>query len=63
VTLAPGLTVTEGEKVKVVLGVIVEVVALCPPGDTAALSVDSVEGSLTDTIKEPMPCTCPVRFV
>jgi len=62
VTLAPGLTVTGGEKVKVVRVVIVEVVALCPPGDTAAVNADSAEGSLTDTIREAMTCTCSVRF-
>jgi hypothetical protein len=55
--------VTGGKKVKEVLAVIVELVALCPPGETAAVSADSVEGSLTDTIREPMTCTCPVRFV
>jgi hypothetical protein len=55
--------VTGGEKVKEVLAVIVELVALCPPGETSAVNADSVEGSLTDTIREPMACTCPVRFV
>ena len=63
VTLAPGLTVTGGEKVKMVMVLIVEAVALCPPGDTAAVNVDSVEGAVTDRIREPIDCTCSVRFL
>ena len=62
-TLAPGLTVTGGEKVTMVMVLIVEVVALCPPGDTAAVSADSVEGAVTDRIREPITCTCSVRFL
>jgi hypothetical protein len=54
--------VTGGERVNTVLEAIVEVVALSPPGDAVALNADSVEGSLTDTIREPMTCTCSVRF-
>ena len=61
-TLTPGLMVTGGERVNTVLEAIVEVVALSPPGDAVALNADSVEGSLTDTIREPMTCTCSVRF-
>ena len=63
VTLAPGSIVTAGEKVIVVRSEIAVAVALAPVSVTVAVKADSDDGSLTDTISDPMSCTCCVRLV